>query len=121
MTDKYVSQNSIPHLDATGQAPLGWIDPDGRFWEVPWGKHDDFARWMLGSEDPYAGDKLMKQRWAKLANEAIHMPRHPSAAQKKALFDWLGKRSMEFAGEGLLNAGQFMERYGCLSKRIQYF
>lgn len=117
MLDSYIKRQMMDTDD-----DYGWLEPNGTFHPVEWGKHEDWAdKWMkknMSEEDyiaqPYtsmSGDYLVERGWVLLHNPSLGIAfvtksniRELTEAQKDFLYDYYLKRDCEKEADDIYNS-----------------
>ena len=103
----------------------GWLSPDGTFYGVPWGEHQDWANQHVKDTKIYEslslkericadgfGDVLMNRGWI-----LLHSPKHSIAQPTKKEEVRYTKVQMEFLFDYYLERGLKKEAYRIVNER----
>lgn len=102
--------------------PCGWLDRDGRYYQVPnWG-HDAFAQQYLENNDQDPGympaNTLEESGWVHITHGHFIVPRNMSSSQKNAIYDWMMRTKSKAAfsdspmsSKKNLNVHEFLDAY----------
>jgi hypothetical protein len=100
----FKSVNSMsPVKNSEGSKDYGWLNPNGKFYPVPWGEHTKWAYEYVEKHYPKAdymdeADFLISRRWILIHSPANSIPiiemNSATKRQKEFLYDYYMERGM---------------------------